>query len=163
MNAPPTSDPQIAEKVASTLELYAKIAGGVGALWVFLAKVAKPYQEWQRERMATQMRAVFAPEIAKMNALFEKEDGCADRLEAVVTEMQDLSARQASTFDDLDTLLDIVRDNRERHDEHDALMDTVFGLDRRIDPDRRKEIDSMLRELQERHTARRRGLEETSE
>lgn len=164
MNAPPPTDPQITERIASTLELWAKIGGGVAALWVLLSKVWKPYQEFRREQLATQMRAIFAPELAQLAAVFEKEDGCADRLEAVVAEMQELYARQAATFEDLDMFIDIANDNRERHDEHDALMDALgfTSADRRTDEERRAKVDAMMDLLKDRRKERRRGTGEPS-
>ena len=152
MNAPPPNDPQIAERIASTVELATKVGVVLGGMWAFLAKVAKPYQAWRRQHLETALRAVFAPELAKLNQALEQENGCAQRMEKVLE-------RQEAVFDDLDMVLHVTRDTRDRQDETNELLDGVLGLERRVDEDRRIEIASMLDTLQDRRRARRRAEE----
>lgn len=146
MNAPPPNDPQITERVADVVELLAKIAGGVGIVWAFLLKGAKPFIEWRRkakgrERLELErhVREMFAAELRAFGAL------------------SDLPGRFDLLAKDHDILLDIALDNRERHDETTALLDFLgFTSDRRSSDDRREAVADMVNALAERRRDRRR-------
>lgn len=145
-------DPHIAERLASVFEFLTKLGGVVGALWVAIAKVAKPYQEWRRQHLAATMREVFAPELKVLADAVASEHSCADRMDRVL-------ARQEALFDDFDLQLVIVADTRERQDETNALLDEVLSLERRIDDERRQEVKKMIDTLHDRRAARRRTLD----
>jgi hypothetical protein len=153
MNAPAPTDPQIAEKVASVVELYAKIAGALGAVWLGLAKVAKPYQEWKREHLATTMRDIFAAELTQLAEAVEAETSCAERMAKVLQRQEDL-------FDEFDLVIAVVHDTRDRQDETNQLLDALaFTSDRRSNGDRRAQVDEMIASLHESRNARRRRME----
>ena len=64
----------------------------------------------------------------------------------------------APIVNDHDLLLEIALDNRERHDEVNALLDALgFTTDRRSTDERRAEIAEMVATLAERRRARRRN------
>lgn len=146
MNAPPPGDPQITERVASVVELLAKIAGGVAIIWAFLLKGAKPFIEWRRKvksreraELETHVREMFAAELREFKSLA----GIIDRIDVL--------------FADHDLLLDIALDNRERHDETNELLDVLgFTTDRRASDERREKVTEMVHILAERRRDRRR-------
>lgn len=146
MNAPPPSDPQFGDRIADVVEMGAKTAIGLGAIWALVAKVLKPYQVWRRaskakarKELEAQMREMFAVELSA----FKEFSGIPDRLDTL--------------FQDHDLLLEIALDNRERHDETNALLDFLgFASERRTSEDRREEVTKMVTTLADRRKARRR-------
>lgn len=154
MMAEPTNDPEIAARVASTVEWLIKTGITLGGAWAFLSKVAKPYSEWRRKHAAQTIRELLAPELAMLSRVISQEDGCADRMERVL-------ARQEALFADHDILVEIAMDNRERHDETNLLLDAMgFASDRRTNTERREEIRRMIEELERRRRERRRQIED---
>lgn len=159
MNAPPPGDPEIAGRIASTIELWAKIAGGVIGIWALLAKVWKPYVEWRREQLSKQMRETFAHELAQLDDLrrdlkeiVDNEHGCAEKMEIIVT-------RQEQVFEEFDLVAAIMRDIHYRADETNDLLDAMgFTSDRRSSEDKKRDVEVMLARLQVRQTERRRAL-----
>lgn len=151
MNAPAPTDPHISERVASTLELLAKVAGSLTAVWLFLARVVKPYLDWRRASIGRTIREALKPELEQLSAIMEQEGDCATRMEQILKEQQLL-------FGDLDMLLDVVLDNSDRIDETNALLDAVgFAAERRTSADRTDDMIENLKRLSERRRARRRG------
>jgi hypothetical protein len=149
VNAPPPHDPQLGERIADVVEYGAKVAIGLGALWAFIAKVAKPFTAWRRAardrglaEMEAEFRRRFAVEIQAIQLLITT----AGRIDLL--------------FEDHDLLLDIALDNRERHDETNALLDFLgFTSDRRTSDERREQVSAMVMTLAERRRERRRKLE----
>lgn len=112
-------------------------------LWVFLTKLAK-----------RAVRTILEPELKALNALIGAEDGCTKRMERMVDHLDDVLM-------EFDLLVGIVRDTRERQDETSELLDEVFGLERRIDPDRRHKVELMFTQLHDRRVnTRRRQIDE---
>jgi hypothetical protein len=146
MNPPPPTDPQLGERIANVVEIGAKVSIGLGGVWAFVAKVAKPFLEWrratrlkERAEMEKQMREMFAPELQAFTRLSES----VGRIDVL--------------FEDHDLLLDIALDNRERHDETNALLDFLgFTSDRRASDERREKVAEMVLTLSERRKERRR-------
>jgi hypothetical protein len=153
---PTSGDANASERIASTLELLAKGGGLLGMLWAFLAKVLKPWIEARRKARVTEIRDAIAPEVDKLNDLIEREEQCAERNEELHDRQQIFHERQQRIFGEFDQMLKILVDNRERINEQNDLLDQVFALDRRVDPDRRREIDVMLAELHQRRKDARR-------
>lgn len=146
-----TADPALTARMVDLIDMLVKALIGLGAFWAALMKIAKPYHEWRKDSLVKTIRASMAPEIQQLKGIIEKEETCAGTMETVLDKMGDV-------FSDHDLLMEIVRDNRERHDETSELLDTVFQLDRRIDSEKRARIDAMIAELGDRGKKRRRSL-----
>jgi hypothetical protein len=146
----PELDPIAAQKALSIIEFGAKFAIALGAVYAFIEKLAKPYAEHRRIRLATVIREVLKEEIDSLHDIRDERDDLRRLVEAVLD-------RQTALFDDIDLFIDIARDNRERHDETADLLNAIgLSTDRRADPDRRKEVDTMLILLDDRRKERRR-------
>lgn len=154
MNPPPAVDVDVSQRALNIVEFLTK-AGGLAALFAGVLKWAwKPYVEWRRHRMALLMREVLKIELVQLKELTDREHGCVERMEVMVGQITTL-------FGEHDMLLEVVYDNRERHDETNQLLDALgFSTDRRSDSDRRDELDGMIGRLNERRMARRRGIEQ---
>lgn len=146
----PTPDPTISKRVLDVIQWLATVAGSLAIVWAFLEKVGKPYFEWRRRRMAELIREVLQAELTRL-------DGIADREEEILDEYQKVLARQEQIFYDLDALLDIAGDNRDRLDEMNCLMDEL-GLASRDRRERDEDLKLMMDGLIERRKARRRKL-----
>lgn len=134
---------ETSERVARVLEILATAGGLLTMMWVFLTKLAK-----------RAVRTILEPELKQLNNLIGAEDGCAQRMERMVDHLDDV-------LSEFDLLVGIVRDTRERQDETSELLNEVFGLERRIDPDRRRRVEMMFTQLHERRvTTRRRHIDE---
>ena len=154
---PQPDDVHVAERVAATIELWAKIAGSAGIIAGFLKLIVKPFIEWRRESQARMVRDVLAPELEKMHRIIETEDGCARRMEVVLHSLREF-------FGDHDHLIAIATDNRDRLDEFNDLLSALgFSSERREDDERRLVIDRMITALTERRKARRRGMHDPHE
>lgn len=147
-------DAEIAARVASTLELWAKIAGSLLIVAGFVKGIVKPFILWRREHQAKVIRDVLNPEISALNRVIAQEDGCATRMERVLEKLREL-------FGDHDALIAIAYDNRERLDEQNDLL-SALGLssERRNDPERRKALDEIVDDLMERRRQRRRLIDD---
>lgn len=140
----PNAPPDIQERLASVAQTLITIGGALGMFWAFLAKVAKPWIEWRRKSIARTVREAIGPELKAMEALIAREETCAEGQEKILR-------RQNKIFDDVDTLLIVALDNRDRLDEFGQLLDAVgFDSDRRTDSEKRKQVDGMLSELRTR-------------
>ncbi len=150
--SPPPDQLDVLARMASTLELLAKVGGTLALLWGFLAKVIKPYQTWRRESQARIIREILAPELAQLREITVHEDSCARRLEVVLSHLRDL-------FGDHDSLLTIAIDNRDRLDETNELLDAIGFTSSRQHPDRIEHINSVVAKLDERRKIRRRSTD----
>ncbi len=150
----PPDQVDVAARVASTLELWAKIGGSLVILWGFIARVYKPFIVWRREHQARVIREVLKPELARLDQVIEHEDGCAGRMEQVLDRLR-------AFFSDHDYLIEIALDNRERLDENNDFLDALgfASRERRTDEQRRQLIDAMVRELVEKRRERRRSVD----
>jgi hypothetical protein len=153
MNAPP-GDPQMGERIADIAELGAKIIIALGAilggLWAFTTKIAKPYHAWRR---AARLKERHEMEMMLRSALSEEL--------ATIAALKRVPEQLEALFKDHDLLLEIAFDNRERHDETNALLDFLgFTSDRRSDDSRRAEVTDMVTTLAERRRDRRRKMGE---
>lgn len=154
---PPPETTDVATRVASTLELWAKVGGSLAILWGFVARVVKPFIVWRREQQAKVVREVLAPELhqlatvqAELRETREHEDGCAGRMERVLESLREF-------FSDHDRLITIALDDRDRLDEVNELLNALgFSSERRTDDERRRLIDEMVAKLTERRAARHR-------
>lgn len=154
MSPPVPETTDAAARIASTVELWAKIAGSLLILWGFIARVYKPLVLWRREHQARVIREVLKPELARLDQVLEHEDGCAGRMEQVLDRLR-------AFFADHDYLIEIALDNRERLDENNDFLDALgfAARERRTDEDRRKLIDNMVRDLVEKRRDRRRSVD----
>lgn len=149
MNAPPPSDPQIGERIADVVELGAKVSIGLGAVWAFVVKVLKPFTVWRR---ASRLKARAESE-AEIRQMFDKEIQAINRIPTLEAQIDVL-------FKDHDILLDVAFDNRERHDETNALLDFLgFTSDRRSSDEHRDAVTEMVTTLAARRRERRRKPE----
>lgn len=140
---------ELTKRLLDTLELWAKIAGAVLGLGVFVKRVLKPYTEWRRKALATMMRDILKEELARLDAVSEREDEVFRLLGRVL-------ARQDEFFNDIDAFIGISTHNTERIDEINELLDVAgFASDRRSGVDRRV-IDQAMSDLLTRRRQRRR-------
>jgi hypothetical protein len=142
-------------RAGDLLELAGRAIIMLTAFWGFMQGIAKPYMAWKQRKRSEQnaniialVNGVLEPRLSQFDALLKREENCAESSERILK-------RQSTIFDDMNLFLEISADNRERHDETAELLDQVFGLDRRVDTDRRRKIDQMLLELRTRTQARR--------
>ena len=142
------TEPSLEERAAATVQLLTAAAGLIGLLWVGLAKVVKPYQEWRRKHLASVVGEILGPVLERLRIAVQREEDCTQLQQRVLE-------RQSVIFADMDAFLKLALDNAERHDETSELLDRVFGLERRVDFDQRKEIDNLLHTLRERQKQRR--------
>lgn len=152
MPAPPSwlpDLPVVPKRFADLLDYGARITVSLVAIWAFVEKVAKPYSAWRRRKMSTELREILRPEFDRL----ERVANCTDRIEMVLT-------RQSELFRDIDDFITIAKTNVERVDEINLLLDEVFHLDRRVNTERRSEIDELLFELGRRQQDRRRRADE---
>lgn len=147
--------PDVPERVVALLDFLARAGIGVAAFYASMQGVVKPFLEFrraQREKqaavLAEQVKAILKPDLDRLNAIVGREETCADQNEKIL-------ARQTEIFRDMALFLEISQDNRERHDETSELLNQVFGLDRRIDLEQRKRIDTLLHELRTKTKERR--------
>jgi hypothetical protein len=147
-------DAEIAARVASTVELWAKIAGSLLIVGGFVKGIVKPFILWRREHQAKVIRDVLAPELAALNRVITQEDGCASRMEVVLVKLREL-------FGDHDGLIALAYDSRERLDEQNDLLSAIgLSSDRRHDPERRELLDEVIHQLMERRKSRRRMIDD---
>lgn len=144
-------DPELSKRALDTLELWAKIAGALTVIALFILKILKPYQDWRRKSLAELIREVLKAELEKLDGLTEREDEVFRALGRVL-------ARQTELFVDIDSFLDIAGDNRERIDEINELLDLegFTSLERRNGHDRIVRVDEVLEGIRDRRKARRR-------
>lgn len=146
-----TPDVAIPLHTSDTIDFLIKLGAAFGALWAGVAKIWKPYVQWRREHTANITREVLKPELDQLRALIESESGCAEHMEAAVRGL-------TQVFSEMDSWMGLAIDNRERLDETNDLLDEMFSLERRVDYERRAEIDSLLSTLKERAKMRKRAL-----
>lgn len=143
--------PDALERLLDVAQFAAKAAIALGSVWAFLAKVGKPYLEWRRRWRRQELRGAFEQELQLLNSMVESASDCAEETEQTVIQVRSL-------FGDMDQVLEIATDNRERIDEINQLLDQLgFSSERRTDEERRAEIDVMLDSLNEQRRRRRRG------
>lgn len=135
------ADPDNVQRASDVLELLAKVAGSVGILWAFGAKVVKPFIEWRYRRLKTAIRESLKEELECVADLADPKDGWKARVERLER---------------------LALDNQERHNETNELLDFLgFTSDRRSGSDRRnrEEINQIIDDLnsERRHERRRRG------
>ena len=140
-------DPQFADRAASTVELLIKSGSLLGMLWLGVTKVLKPYHDYRRSSLKAAMAEILEPTLAKMNNAIEREVESAER-QAVLYE------RQTVLFEDIDLFIKLAEDSHDRQDETNGLMDQLFGLERRIDHEKRVEVEGILKVLRNRQRQR---------
>lgn len=153
------ADPATTQKAIDLADYVARIAASLVVAWGAVEKIVKPLIEWRsklriaREAALTlKVRDVLKPELDDLKRL----GVCTDRLEVVL-------ARQTEIFTDVDKLLTIVEDNRERLNETAGLLDAM-GLtsDRRTDTVERQAFDVQIQQLRDRQRDRRRQEREVA-
>lgn len=154
---PPQLDPHTAKAVNDVIEYGGKAAVSLAAIVGFFRLVAQPIMNWRsaaRDRRkkaeAELIRSVLAEEIQKLDAICARE-------ETVLDEYQKVISRQEQIFRDLDILLEVALDNRDRLDEMNSLLDEV-GFCSRDRRDRESDVILMVEGLLERRKQRRRKL-----
>jgi hypothetical protein len=136
-------DPDAARRSAEVLELWAKVAGGLAIVWGFVEKVAKPYQTWRKHQLAAAIDEVISPKMAAF------EQRAAERNAYIVRKLNEWRG-------DHDHMIEVVLDNRERHNElNDLLSELGLSSERRHDHERRALIDAAMSQLQQRQRERR--------
>jgi hypothetical protein len=147
---PAAPDPELSTRALDLAEFGAKFAIALGGIYALVEKVAKPYYEWRKKRLALELKELLAPELERL-----------EMLGATAIEIRTVLARQTEIFQDFDAFMVVARDHTDRLDETNDLLDEVFHLDRRFNSERRAEIDTLLSLLDKRQKARRRHEEST--
>lgn len=142
MNPAVPPDPDVARRAAETLELWAKVAGALAIVWGFIEKVAKPYQRWRKETLAHAIAEIIAPEMEAI------ERRAAERNASIIRKLNEWRI-------DHDHMIEVILDNRERHDElNDLLSELGLSSDRRRDMDRRTLVTGLAEALRVRQRDR---------
>jgi hypothetical protein len=154
---PPPLDPHTAKAVNDVIEYGGKAAVSLAAIAAFVRLIAQPVMKWRDTRRtarkkaeAEMIREVLREEIARLDAICKRE-------EQILDEYVKIIARQEQIFRDIDQLVELALDNRERLDEINCLMDEL-GLtsrDRRL---KDEEMQAVLEGLVDRRKHRRRRL-----
>lgn len=135
-------DADTVKRVSDVIELLAKVAGSLGLLWAFLAKIWAPYRKRRDENLKRAIREALQGEIAVVESLNHPEEGWKSRIERIEKT--------------LDRLSELALNNQDRHDETNGLLDALgFTSDRRSGEERR-DIEQMVSALKERRHQRRR-------
>lgn len=155
---PPT--PDLAAHALSVGEFLVKLAGIVGALWVALMKIWKPYQTWRRSHYRELTKDVLAPELKQLDELTGLRVLC----ERILEGQKRFGERQDQIFEEMDHFHLVAQENSDRHDEMNLLLDEVgFTSDRRraTAKEQRERVERLLADLKAFKTARDRREEET--
>jgi hypothetical protein len=126
---PPSSDPQLSERAADTIELLVKAGGLLGMLWAFMEKVLKPFQERRKDRTARAIRDAMVPVLGP---ILEDHDT-----------LVEIALDNRERHDETNELLDLLG----------------FCADRRTSDDRREKMTAMVESLAERRRERRRKVD----
>lgn len=150
--AAPDLPPDPAQSALNVLEFLAKAAGAAVIVWGFIKTVGKPYFEWRQRRLNEAITIVLKKE------LHEHTMEMADRIDLAL-------ARQDRVFEEIDLLVVVMADDRDRHDEMTELLNTqgMASKNRRVHADRRQAADEAMAELQGRLRSRRRKTDEIDE
>jgi len=161
---PPDAGGELSKRLLDILEWASKALIGLAAVWAAVEKIGKPYNSWRRHRTMELVRETLQPQLDQLDRIAEREQG-------MLNEFGRLAQRQAEVFRDLDDLMIVTTDTRERLDEVNAVLDIadlraveegIASRDRRTgDEDRRAHADDRWGQLQERRRARRRLLPPT--
>jgi hypothetical protein len=152
-------DPATSSRLADLADYLVKLGTGFVAAWGIVVKIGKPAYafrakilERRDDALAAKIRSILDPELQDLGRL----SSCTDQLETVLT-------RQREVFTDLDSVLHIVNDNRDRIDETNDLLNVLgFSSDRRASNDeRRAEFDQLLTKLRAHQKVRARAEAET--
>jgi hypothetical protein len=154
---PPPVDPDTAKAINTVIEYGGKAAVSLASIWTFVTLIAKPFLAWRRKRdverrklLALEIRDILKPELDQLSKL----PTCTERIEIVLM-------RQAALFQDIDAFLHIASANTDRMDETNDLLDALgFTSDRRVDEDKRHEVQTMLDAVRTRQIERRRAIAE---
>lgn len=146
-----TIDPRVLDSLLSLAEWTAKLAAALGLIWGFLTKAWRPYKNARDKHLAITIREILKPELEAMAEIMDEASGWKFQVRRNAEKLDKI-------YEELDVLIDIVEDNRERHDETNELLDALgFSTDRRHEDERRKEeIANMINQLAERRKERRR-------
>lgn len=153
--------PLASARLLDLADYLVRIGAGVVAVWGVVSKIGKPAYAFRAKilekrdtALAAKIRSILDPELQDLGRL----GTCTDQLETVLK-------RQREVFADLDNVLSVVSDNRDRIDETNDLLNVLgFSSDRRT-PDtaeRREEFDRMLVLLRERTKGRSRAEAEAA-
>lgn len=146
----PAPDPTISKRALDSIQVLATVAGSLTVVWGFMKVAGTPFFEWRKRRQTEIVRTVLKEQLDRLDAVCDRE-------EEILREYSRIVQRQEAIFRDLDVLLDIAQDNRDRLDEINELLDSV-GLASR---DRRHisedDIAAAMEGLIERRRKRRRG------
>jgi hypothetical protein len=141
----PQLPPDVGQHLGDVLEYAAKAAVSVGALWAFIAKIAKPFVEWRRHRLTVAIRAALGPELKMVAEIKASEE---ERGELVKLALE----RQSQLFSEMELFLVVVAEARDRLDDFSALLDEVgfSSRNRRAETtgDRRRMSDEAMAQLQ---------------
>jgi hypothetical protein len=155
--AVPPLDPQTTKAVNDVIEYGGKAAISLASIIAFVKLIAQPIIKWRDTRRAARKKAeaemireVLREEIGRLDAICERE-------EQILDEYQKIIARQEQIFRDIDHLVELALDNRDRLDEINALMDEL-GLSSRDRRLRDEEMQAVLEGLVDRRKQRRRRL-----
>lgn len=148
----PMQSTDVRIRAADTLEFLARIAGAGLIVWGFVAKVGKPYFEWRQRKLNEAITAVLKLSLAG----YTKE----------ITDKIDIALeRQTRVFEEVDLLVVVLADNRDRMDEMKEMLDGAgfSSRNRRVHADRRIAADEAMAELQGRIRGRRRHTDDLEE
>lgn len=142
-------DPALSKRALDVIQWLAAVAGSLTIVWGFLKLVGKPLFEWRKKRQTEIVREVLKEQLDRLDLVCDRE-------EEILREYTRIVQRQEAIFRDLDALLTIAEDNRDRLNEINDLLDTLgfASRDRRKTPD---EVAEMMDGLMERRRKRNRG------
>ena len=149
MNPPPPDlPPDATQRAADVVEFLATVAGSLLIVWGFIARIAKPFVDWRRDRLRDAIRDALKADL--------------DPLRALPSQVKRALDRQDQVFDEIDLFVAVIADNRERLDDISSLLDEVgyASRDRRTSTERRQLADDAFAELQGRLRSRRRKEDE---
>jgi len=151
-SAPPPSE--LSKHALDLADYFARLVGGLAALWVAVSKIAKPYTAWRRRHFAEIIKDVLSTELEQLGRVVNRDGELREWLEKIYH-------RQERIFEEMDLFLAVSQENHDRVDELNGLLDAM-GLtsERRMDATRRERVDQLLAGLNARQVARARGADD---
>lgn len=139
----------LSSRALGVVEFWAKFAGGAAIVWGFVVKIVKPLMDWRRKRMSDMIRAALKPELDLLQ-------GNSTQMQEIAEDVSRMAQRQEEVYMEIDSLLEIAQDNRDRHDETADLLNAMgLSSDRRL-ADRRQRVEELFEGLNDRRKERRR-------
>lgn len=160
----PPPDPNVSvhamNVLLSVIDFVVKLGTGLGAVWLGVTKIAKPYTAWRRAHYAELTKDVLGTELKQLAELRDNDTEVKDLCHEIKEGQEKILTRQGQMFREMNLFHEIAAINNERLDELNLFLDAIgFTSDRRSKSAEgyRKQVDELLVRLRSKKLARDRG------